>query len=465
MAEQELLRMIAHGEGPSMEFKRCGTSPGEDVFETICAFANRSGGTILLGIADDGTVTGVQAGQELAIQRNIASVARNPKLFSPPVSVETERHVIDDGTIIRIWVPLSPDVHSFKGTVFDRVADADIKIPPGSQTTALHLRKSGTFTEQRIYPYLRMDDLRLDVLAHARKLASTRTPGHPWSSLDDDQILRYAGLIGRDFSTGEEGLNLAAALLLGKDEVIAQILPAYKTDAIVRIHDADRYDDRIVVTTNLIDAQRQLMEFCAKNLPNPFFLEGDSRISLRDVICRELISNLLIHREYTNPFPAKLIIDENGIHTENASRAMFSGTISPLSFNPIPKNPLIARFFSQIAYADELGSGTRNLFKYSKHYLGADPILEEGDVFRAHVPKRAKDETAREPSRKAESAKGVPAIVMKLVQEGPVTVARVAEVAGVTRRTASSHLNRLAAEGVIVAHGETRNRRYELPPR
>lgn len=455
--------MIARGEGPSMEFKRCGTNPSEDIFETVCSFANRSGGAILLGVADDGEVIGVDAGQELAIQRNIASVVRNPKLFSPAVSVETEKCVINGRIIIRVWVPLSPDVHSFKGTVFDRVADADVRIQPGSQTTALHLRKSGTFTEQRIYPYLRMDDLRLDLLAHARKLASTKTPGHPWASLDDEQILRYAGLLGRDFSTGEEGLNLAAALLLGRDDVIAQILPAYKTDAIVRVHDVDRYDDRIIVTTNLIDAQQQLMGFCAKNLPDPFFLEGDSRISLRDIICRELISNLLIHREYTSPFPAKLIIDEDGVHTENASRAMFSGMISPRTFNPIPKNPLIARFFSQITFADELGSGTRNLFKYSRHYLGADPILEEGDVFRAHVPKRSDVETVRRTPPKAGIEKGVPEVIMELVQEGPVTVARVAEVANVTRRTASSHLNRLAAEGAIVAQGETKNRRYQLP--
>ncbi len=61
--------------------------------------------------------------------------------------------------------------------------------------------------------------------------------------------------------------------------------------------------------------------------------------------------------------------------------------------------------------------------------------------------------------------KSVPAIIMELVQEGPVTVAHVAEVAGVTKRTASSHLNRLAAEGAIIAHGETKSRRYKLSPR
>ena len=47
-------RYIQTGEGISVEFKRCGSQPGQDMFETICSFANRQGGSILLGVRDDG---------------------------------------------------------------------------------------------------------------------------------------------------------------------------------------------------------------------------------------------------------------------------------------------------------------------------------------------------------------------------------------------------------------------------
>ena len=46
-------RYIQAGEGISVEFKRCGSQPGKDTFETICSFANRQGGSMLLGIRDD----------------------------------------------------------------------------------------------------------------------------------------------------------------------------------------------------------------------------------------------------------------------------------------------------------------------------------------------------------------------------------------------------------------------------
>lgn len=53
---------------------------------------------------------------------------------------------------------------------------------------------------------------------------------------------------------------------------------------------------------------------------------------------------------------------------------------------PNSKNPLIASFFRNIGYADQLGSGVRNLFKYSKYYSGQEPKFIEGDVFRIIVP-------------------------------------------------------------------------------
>lgn len=52
--------------------------------------------------------------------------------------------------------------------------------------------------------------------------------------MSDMELLKSAGLYGRDMVTGEEGFNLAAIMLLGKDDVILNISPAYVTDAIVR---------------------------------------------------------------------------------------------------------------------------------------------------------------------------------------------------------------------------------------
>ena len=97
---------------------------------------------------------------------------------------------------------------------------------------------------------------------------------HNWESMSDEELLRSAGLYGKDRATGESGYNLAAVMLLGNDDLIMDICPAYETDALVRRVNVDRYDDREIIRTNLIESYDQLMEFGRKHLSDKFFIEG-----------------------------------------------------------------------------------------------------------------------------------------------------------------------------------------------
>ena len=111
---------------------------------------------------------------------------------------------------------------------------------------------------------------------------------------------------------------MAAVLLLGKDDVIGSICPAYKTDALVRKVNLDRYDDREIIQTNLVECYDLLINFARKHLNDKFFMEETQTISIRDKIVREMISNTLVHREFTSPFVSKYVIEENKMYTENA---------------------------------------------------------------------------------------------------------------------------------------------------
>ena len=81
----------------------------------------------------------------------------------------------------------------------------------------------------------------------------------------------------------------------------------------------------------------------------------------------------------------KRIVTGGRMYVENASRASKQGLITPENLEPNPKNPIISAFFRNIGRADRLGSGVRNLYKYSKYYSGEEPSFMEGDVFRIVV--------------------------------------------------------------------------------
>lgn len=355
--------------------------------ESVCSFLNRFGGDLFLGVLDDGTVVGVPEKAAPDMIKNFISVISNDTLFHPTVYLDPELLQFEGHTVIHIHVPSSSEVHSYKKTVYDRVDDADVRVTATGSIAAMYIRKQNIFTEKKIYPYAKLDDLRLNLLPRIRQAAANHAMGrHPWQDMDDMALLRSAGLYGTDIATGETGFNLAAILLLGKDEVIQNVCPTYETDALVRKVNLDRYDDRETIRTNLIESYDLLMDFAKKHLPDKFFLEGIDRVSLRDVLVREVVSNTLMHREFISSYTAKFVIMQDQMYTENASRAVKDGSITPENLEPISKNPIIATFFRNIGRADRLGSGVRNLFKYSRFYSGGAPQFHEGDVFRIIVP-------------------------------------------------------------------------------
>jgi len=304
--------------------------------------------------------------------------------------------------------------------------------------------------------------------------------------MDDMELLTSARLFQRDYQQDVEGMTLAAILLFGKDTTILSVLPHHKTDAILRRVDVDRYDDRDDIRTNLLESYDRLVAFGAKHLNDPFYLEGMQRVSLRGHILREIVGNLLIHREYSNAFPAKLVIERGQLFTENANKPHGHGPIDPRLFSPFPKNPVIARVFREIGLADELGSGVRKLFKYGKAYGGHDPELFENDVFRLvlrlaeeregagetsgktpKVSEKTSEKTPRTSEKTSEktprtSEKTSERIITLMLENKEISAAEIAHRIGVTPRAVEMQIAKLKTEGRIKRVGAAKGGHWEV---
>ena len=77
MIYKKLKEIIGQGEGIEVEFKTSHFELSKDAFETICAFLNRRGGHLLLGVSDQGTVDGVMESSVQHIVNNIITNANN----------------------------------------------------------------------------------------------------------------------------------------------------------------------------------------------------------------------------------------------------------------------------------------------------------------------------------------------------------------------------------------------------
>ena len=387
MTIDEIKKLIQNGEKIDVEFKESKNALTKDVFDTVCSFNNRNGGHIILGINDKRDIVGVSEDKVDKIMKEFTTAINNPQKMYPPLYLIPEVFEIDGKRVIYIRVPEGYQVCRHNGRIWDRSYEGDINITDHSELVyKLYARKQGSYFVNKVYPNLDIDFLDNSVIEKAKRMAISRNKNHVWENMSNEELLRSANLILTDPETKREGITLAAILLFGKDNSIMSVLPQHKTDAIFRVENKDRYDDRDVVITNLIDSYDRLMAFGQKHLNDLFVLDGIVNVNARDRILREIVSNTLAHRDYSSGFPAKMIIDDEKITIENSNLAHGMGALDLQKFEPFPKNPTISKVFREIGLADELGSGMRNTYKYTRLYSGGDPLFEEGDIFRTIIP-------------------------------------------------------------------------------
>lgn len=375
---KHLLNLIAEGKKISTEFKESQKSLPDSLFETICAFLNRNGGHIFLGVKNNGSIVGVSDKHIETMKKDFANLCNNPQKINPTVYLKLNEYEINKLKILHIYVHESSDVHKTKNKIFDRNEDGDYNI---TQNTILVA-------------------------------------------------------------------NMYLSL--------------------------DRYDDRDDIRTNLIESYDRLITFIRKHLNEKFYIENDLRINLRDKIAREICANILIHREYSNPFPAKLIIDNAYIKTENANKPKMIGCINITDYVPYPKNPKIAKFFKEIGLADELGSSVRNVAKYTKIYSGGVPIFKEDDIFKVEVPiANTKSITSGDKSivsgDKSTQVYNTPTKVSKatilnfLSINDYITTNIAIDLLNLKSKSwVGSILNQMVKDDLLMVEGNNRNRKYKL---
>ena len=479
MLPENLMSLIRQGEGLTVEFKKSTTDITKDVYDTVCSFSNRDGGHIFFGVKDNGTILGVDRDCVEQMKKNFVTTINNESKMYPPLYLIPEEYEIDGRTVLYVYVPVGKTVYRNAGRIFDRNNESDIDITDNADMVfKLYVRKQSTYFVNKVYPAIPVSSLRHDLMDRARRMTRVNTEHHPWVDMTDEEMLRSCGLILEDPETNKEGITLAAILLFGTDNRIMSVLPQHKTDAIFRVFNVDRYDDRDVVVTNLIESYDRLMEFGKKHLNDIFTLDGIQRVSARDKILREIISNLLMHRDFSSGYVPKFVIERDKITTENANLAHGHGSLNLKTFRPFAKNPPIAKVFREIGLADELGSGMRNSYKYTKMYSGGEPVFTEADVFTTVIPlseaatatvgpttqgtTQAATQGTPQGAMQAELSERDKTLVNLLLKHPDYTQAKIANALNWDVNTVKYYMNKLKKNSVILRHGTSQNGYWEV---
>ncbi|MHB1948491.1 MAG: RNA-binding domain-containing protein [Gammaproteobacteria bacterium] len=372
----QIEELIKQGESQRLEFKKS-TSLLRAAFESICAFLNAKGGTVLIGVTNSGEIVGQDVADITRLE-----IAREIKKIEPTPSVEVHYISINEKKYV-IAIEVSSGKHApyvYDGRAFER-----------NQTTTERM------SQHRYEQFI----VRRGQLNHSWE--SQIAVGYDVNSLDHEQI-RKAVKLGVDKQRiSVEVLSYDIEHILTNWELLkdghlinaAVVLFAKKIHPdhsnclirLARFRGTDKMGDFIDnqrVQGNAFQILSSVNDFVRRHLPIASFFESDSfqRIDQPAVpmlALREAIVNAISHRDYANASSISLSIFDDRLVIWNNGELPPQLTIEDLKkrHESYPRNKIISTIFYDIGWVEGWGTGTVRMISYCQKNKTPEPEFEE----------------------------------------------------------------------------------------
>lgn len=387
MNTQEITSLIQRGENLTLEFKsdkKC--LPDRELVAALISLANTEGGDLLLGVEDDGTITGLHPTH--------ANVAGIPSLVvnktNPPLSVRAERCEAQGYIIAKIHVPKSRQLVSTSDGLLVRrrlKLDGTPEAVPFYPHEFIQRQSSMGLVDPSAMPIEEVAVDQLDPLQRLRIRNAIKKYGGEQSllSLADEELDGALGLC-REVH-GIRRPTVAGLLLLGTEELLRQHLPAcevafqvlQRTDVKVN----EFYRKPLLETFEEIEllfkarVEEEEIQVGLFRVPVPNF---DRRAF------REAFVNALVHRDFSRLGAVHVRIDDNGLTISNPGGFVDGVTLANLLVaDPRSRNPLLADIIKRIGLAERTGRGIDRIFEGMLRYGRPAPDYSMSNEFTVSV--------------------------------------------------------------------------------
>ena len=360
--DNELKKLIDSGESDTVEFK---TSFGRETIETLVAFGNAQGGTVLIGVADDGSVRGTTIGKEtLNDWLGQVKSATSPSIIPDINSIQVDGKWI---VLIRIAeYPVKPV--NIKGRYFKRVANSNHQLDLG-EITDLYLQSLQVSWDAYEARGESLDSLSVPKIE--KFIAQVNDSGR--FTLDLSLLLALQKL---KYVVNEK-LTWAASLLFAAEPPRHHIhIGRFKTPSMI-------IDDR-QITDTLFEAVEQAMKFLVSHVSVVFSFDGSlqrkERFAYPLPALREVLLNAVVHRDYANSSDIQIKIFDEQI-TIFSPGTLYGGLmmedLRTDTYQSRTRNKLIAEAFYLTNNIEKYGSGFIRIRQELNDYPELDFEIEE----------------------------------------------------------------------------------------
>ena len=424
----------------------------DSIKKEIIAFANCNGGTVYVGVADDGTVLGVEDVDECALQ--VSNMVRDAVKPDVTMFVRYETLDCDGKAVIAVEVQRGtnrPYYLAKKGLrpegVYVRQGHSSVPATDAAIRQMIKETDGDSFEDMRsLNQKLTFESTKKEF--ETRDIPFSSPQMQTLKIISPDGLYTNLGLLLSDQCPH----TVKAAVFEGTDQSVFKDRREFSGSLMRQLSEAYDY----------IDFHNQTHATFQKLL----------RIDTRDypeVAVREALLNSLVHRDYS--FRASTLI---GIYDDRIEFVSVGGLLPGLELEDLMmgvsacRNPHLANVFYRLQLIEAYGTGMRKIMGAYAGAASQPQIMTTSNAFKIVLPNV--NFTPTEAKRPAATSKKAPVAsrsredeILRFLAEYPSITRREAQaLLGVSQSTAGRILKEMMDKGQIVSHGASRALRYEL---
>ncbi len=379
MTKDELVAKLRDIEWEDFEVKAAKSELPKNVWESVSAFSNTSGGWIVLGVKQSGKTFEIQGVDNIEkLEQDFLGTLRGEK-FNQRLKATAKRYNIDGKNILAFYVPevdFKPVYYNNPINTFIRMGSGDQRATEGEIRAMFRDQSFGKKTEETI-PETSIEMLNLNTLKSYRFALSQTQNLVSLREVDDAEFCEQVNI------TRNGLLTYAGLLMFGKAPYVLRYVPTFCVDYIEipapTIEQAEvRYTYRIPEQENIWEAVQIILRRFRTLVDAPIHIKEDGFATTDESqynVLREALANMVMHCDHFDSLRSCIRVYTD--HIEFMNGGSFPLPVKDILGRIYSKlrNPTIAKLFRFVGIAENAGYGMKKLVSWER-LTGTRPTIE-----------------------------------------------------------------------------------------
>ena len=414
-----------------------------DICKEVIAFANTKGGTLYIGVSNDGSVEGVKNADQVILQLN--NMIRDSIKPDVTMFVGYKTQHVGDKDIIAVTIQKGTDRPYYLGSKGLKPSGVYVRNGTSSDpATDTAIRRMIKETDGDSFESMRSLEQNLSFEAAKKQFEKQNIPF-------DTAKMQTLGMISAD------GIYSNVALLLSDQ------CPSTIKAATFSGEDKGNFQDRREFDGSLFRQMEELYSYLDLRNQTKATFDGLYRIDTRDYpenALREALLNSLVHRDYS--FRASTLVS---VYADRIEFVSVGGLPSGIELDDIMlglsvcRNPKLAAIFYRLQLIEAYGTGMPKIMNAYTETESKPKIEVSSNAFKITLPNRNTGANHTETlvgTLKSEEKR----ILDFIGSHGHIVRSDVDRLLDVSQATANRILKRMVAEGLIYQDGNGRKTKY-----